>query len=1734
MKKLFRIQIVLAVLFLNGAIAQVNKNLHSAKNALHANLNQPKNTNGLKEIWTTKNPFERRVFIENKGQFDSENNIPANKIKYGVCEGGVYTYFSSKGLLYRHDAYPVLTEEQKEKLEDLKGKRQERLFEKLKVKTTIVNMELLGSNPDAQIISEDKVFDYFCYGSIKANGFKKIIYKNIYPKIDIEYTMRAEEDGWGMKYVIVLHPGADASMVKMKYTNADKIKLTEAGDIVLKSAMGNITDHAPKTFYQNGNIIASNFVLTENIVTFNLANYDKSKTVIIDPTVVFPGTPPGKNAFGVATPEGPKGKRAYDVVYDYAGNVYVLGGIVPYSIVKLNSAGTILWSYHLQKHFGAALFQIGAGTAYGDFTVDPQSQSVYFCEGFAIGVNPCRIGKIGPKGDSIATNTSATGFNEMWRMEFNACVGKAVIAGASNAQAQGGPFHMAIVDTSMASVAAVNVLNDDRDMAILAMDDFGDAFGACSQLGGVPNTMARMPLASNFAPTWTVPSQHDHIEFTANSYVVGNTGGYNGMAVTNKFLYTFDGTQLRKWNKTGTLLNTISVKAGAPDFKTGGIAADNDDNVYVGVDKSVKTYDANLALVSTTAAPDSVFDIKLSKNNQLYVCGSGFVTTFAAVPSSSNFTFSITPTNSCGGGAGSAEAIVTAGVPPYSYKWSTSPVQTTAIATNLVVGTYTCTVIDASCAKAVATQTVAITSGAAVPVAVNSATICEGNSVTLNASGATSYSWNPSTGLSTTNAATTSASPTVTTTYTVTGTSGACSGTATATVTVNATPVVSVNSQNICNGTNATLTASGATSYTWTPATNLSATNIAGVTANPSSAINYTVTGTTNGCSASATASVTVNPPPVSNAGNDITICSGKTGQLGAAPSPGGYYGWNSTTGLNDATLANPTITLTNTGATPLVSTYTITTSPGGCSSTDEVKVTVLPNENAAFSYPSNLYCVGGSDPSVTISGTTGGVFSSAPAGLSLNASTGLVTLASSTIGTYTVTYTTQGVCPDTADFILSIVGTPKADFTHGGPYCRGDVPNAIAVLQSGASYGTFTASPAGIVFSNAATGEVDLTASAANTYTITNTIAGGGASGCPPVDANNSIVIIPTPNVTLTSQSVCQGAISTLTASGADSYSWSNSVGESGNTLSIKPSTTSTYTVIGTSLGCSSFAIGTVTTIATPTLTITSKKDTICEGDTLALNVIGAISYSWSNSAVGSTTNVNPSSTTIYTVTGNSSICSATATKQVVVRALPTITVNSLAICKGLSGVLTPSGGNSYIWSDTTFVTPKTISPATTTTYTVFGSTANCTTPAPNAPMSALGPFFNCWSAGCLNAAAATVTVVGQPTLTVNSPAICAGATATLTANGGSSYTWSDGTTGNIKTVQPTTTTSYTVSDNTAGCSDTEVSTVTVTNPPVVTVNSETICSGESTTLTASGASSYAWLSSGGVTSTSNPYPITPVSTTSYTVTGNPGGCPGYAFTSVTVNAIPNVTATGDTICEGLPATISSAGAVNYAWSSGDNTQVVTVTPKKTTSYIVTGTDSKGCKQTANATVTVFPQPDAAFDFTPERVGILEPEVSISDKSSIDVTYWKWSFGDGDTLVTTEKSFKHKFPPVENTYVISLDVLNAGGCPNSVSHDLIVGPEFTIYVPNAFSPNDDDKNETFGASGGGIVTFEMLIFDRWGNLVFTADDITKTWDGKLKGAGDIVTQDTYVWKIKVTDVFKKNHEFVGTVSILK
>jgi gliding motility-associated-like protein len=141
------------------------------------------------------------------------------------------------------------------------------------------------------------------------------------------------------------------------------------------------------------------------------------------------------------------------------------------------------------------------------------------------------------------------------------------------------------------------------------------------------------------------------------------------------------------------------------------------------------------------------------------------------------------------------------------------------------------------------------------------------------------------------------------------------------------------------------------------------------------------------------------------------------------------------------------------------------------------------------------------------------------------------------------------------------------------------------------------------------------------------------------------------------------------------------------------------------------------------------------------------------------------------------------------------------------------------------------------------------------------------------------------------------------------------------------------------------------------------------------------------------------------------------------------------------------------------------------------------------------------------------------------------WDFGDSTSSNLASPS--HTYAQ-RGTYNVRLVVSAPGGCTDTTFDEIIVNPEFTLYVPNAFTPNGDGLNDNFLIYGEEIQEMNMMIFDRWGNMVFTSTSVQEGWDGRANGGADIAQQDVYVYKIQVKDLAGKQHKQTGHVSLIR
>jgi gliding motility-associated-like protein len=295
------------------------------------------------------------------------------------------------------------------------------------------------------------------------------------------------------------------------------------------------------------------------------------------------------------------------------------------------------------------------------------------------------------------------------------------------------------------------------------------------------------------------------------------------------------------------------------------------------------------------------------------------------------------------------------------------------------------------------------------------------------------------------------------------------------------------------------------------------------------------------------------------------------------------------------------------------------------------------------------------------------------------------------------------------------------------------------------------------------------------------------------------------------------------------------------------------------------------------------------------------------------------------------------------------------------------------------------------------------------------------------------------------------------------------------------------------------------------------------------------------------------------YTSVGNYGvklevqteyGCVNSILKSVYVNATPSAifSAQNNTGCPSLcvkflnQSTIGSGSIVTNQWIFGDNSNPdYTKNPShcySTGNYNVTlkVVSDSGCisSSTLPNLVNVYPVPVANFNISPNEIELTTPLIEVEDRSTGASTV-KYLFDDG--TIKTTRDFSHLFNGSESHNIaIMQTVSNSHGCKDSIIKMVIIKEAYTIYIPNAFTPNNDGLNDGFKAVGIGIAQFKLQIFDRWGKLIFESDDINKGWDGSVNGKGDAEStkSDVYVWKAEVVDVLKERHSMIGHVTLLK
>lgn len=967
-------------------------------------------------------------------------------------------------------------------------------------------------------------------------------------------------------------------------------------------------------------------------------------------------------------------------------------------------------------------------------------------------------------------------------------------------------------------------------------------------------------------------------------------------------------------------------------------------------------------------------------------------------------------------------------------------------------------------------------------ITASSAVICDGATVTLTSNYASGNTWS-------TGATTQSITVNAAGTYSVTNTALNCSSDP-AIITLNAAtnPNLQITGNLVfCQGNSTTLTATATgtgNSFLWSTGATTPA-----ITVNTAGTYSVTVT-TSEGCTYTQTATVTVDTPPVAQnaALSECSTAATASFNLTAAQpaissTPGVTFTYYQNAADANAGNANFIINPTNfISGTAVIYVRVVN---GTCSAVVQLQLTVSQTVVPTITASSTVICGSGS---VTLSSnfTTGNTWST-------GATTQTITV--STPGTYTLTVS-NGTCTGApASVTITQDADPNVQINGNTFFCTG---NSTTLTASGNGTLTYT-------WSNGAVGP-NITVNTVGTYTVTATTPGG-------CQFTKSVTITESPvpaaqNASLSECSLTNTATFNLvsaqpsisTVSGvtftyhttlADANAGTNNI----TTANAYVSPTAVVYVRVSNGNCFKVVQLQLTVVSTPVPVITQSAPAICGTTPVTLTSNYATGNVWSNGAT--TQSITVSSPGTYTLTVTNGSCAGAPVSVTIVQDVdPNVQITGQTVfCSGGFTTLTASGtgpGLTYTWSNG--VTGNILTVNTAGTYTV-------TVTAPG---------------GCQFTKSVSVTTEQSPTISIIPPGQvdCTNPTQTINASAstflpGSTVQWTASGGGNIVSGANTLTPvvnqggTYTLTiTNASGLQCSAQASVTVIKDittPVITVTTPTItvCAGTPVNLTASGAASYTWTGLSGNSSTQT---VTPLTTTTYQVTGvGANGCQGNTA-SITINVVPAIVSTLANVqfCKGDSAILDAGAGPNYTylWSTGATTQTISVNTAGTYSVTI---DNGICSKTYTAVASYTPVPvitEVKFENNTLTIMTNQPASQPLEYSLDGGLTWQAS----NTFYNINANA---------TYTIWVRVPGVK-CYGSVEY-------FTFSVVNAITPNDDGFNDYADFTGvSNYKDFNGGIFDRYGKEVYKLNSKNAVWKGTYQTFK--VPTGTYWYRISWTD----------------
>jgi gliding motility-associated-like protein len=492
-----------------------------------------------------------------------------------------------------------------------------------------------------------------------------------------------------------------------------------------------------------------------------------------------------------------------------------------------------------------------------------------------------------------------------------------------------------------------------------------------------------------------------------------------------------------------------------------------------------------------------------------------------------------------------------------------------------------------------------------------------------------------------------------------------------------------------------------------------------------------------------------------------------------------------------------------------------------------------------------------------------------------------------------------------------------------------------------------------------------------------------------------------------------------------------------------------------------------------------------------------------------------------------NSLGCSASLTKVHTVHDKPVVSAGpDIDICAGVPMLLHGQGALTYTW-DNNVTDSVLFTPLATGDYHMVGT-----------------DIYGCFDLDTVHISLYTVPIVDAGI----DQEVCDGTDVLFSASGADTYSWSNGVVDSVQ-FTPTVgiTTYYVTGFGANNCQSTDSLVLIVNASPIVQAGNDTIiCIGESMTLSGTGASNYVWDNN-----VTNGVAFIPTATLTYTVVGTTAeGCTGTDQRTVTIEPRINPSFSSDVIEGCVPLDVlfanTSTGTpyVQSTWNLGDGNSSSLATNVANTyqaagCYDVSLTlkSALGCQwdTTIIDYICVYPNPVASFTPNPGILSEIDPVTTMSNTSLGAVTY-EWDFQDG-SAVSTEFNPEHTFPtsPVQN-YVVQLMAISDKGCKDSITKNVLMTEGNLYFVPNAFTPDEDEFNPTFQpifTSGFDPYDFNMKIYNRWGEIIFESNSHTTGWDGTYHGK--LVREGIYNWTIEFKKAKTDERKIIyGHVTIMK